>query len=157
MSNIQLTNPPQVVGLPLGASSEREGAMITQQNNANNLAALNNVTTGTVGGRRRMKRFRGGFAANSNQYNVSVIQPIYTDPMAGPQSASNQQVTNASTFNQSSANGVYDDKVAPPTPIPAGQLSGGRKSRKSRKTRKSKKTRKSRKSRKTRKSKKLRK
>jgi hypothetical protein len=126
MSDIQTINPPQVVGLPLGASSEREGAMITQQNNANNLAALNNVTTGKVGGRRRMKRFWGGFATKSNDYNVSVIQPIYNDPMAGSQSATNQQVTNASTFNQSSANAVYDDKVAAPTPIPADQLKGGR-------------------------------
>ena len=52
----QTITPPQVQGLPLGATCERDAAMVTQQNDANNLAALNNITTGKVGGRRRRKR-----------------------------------------------------------------------------------------------------
>jgi hypothetical protein len=71
--------------------------------------------------------------------------------MAGPQSATSQQVGIAGTFNQGSANAVYDDKVAPPTPIPAGQLTKGGRRRKSRKSKKSRKSRKSKKSRKYRK------
>jgi hypothetical protein len=148
-------NPPQVQGLPLGATSERNAAMITQQNDANSLAALNNVTTGILGGK-RMKRFRGGFADSVNsKFVVPLVQSNYNDPMTGPQSATNQQIGIAGTFNQGSANAVYDDKVAPPTPIPAGQLKGGRRLRKSRKSRKSRrKSRKSRKSKKSRKSRK---
>ena len=122
-------NPPQVQGLPLGATTERNAAMVTQQEDANNLAALNNITTGKVGGRRRRKMFRGGYA-DSSQFVVPVLQTTYTDPMAGPQSATNQQVGIAGTYNQGSANAVYDDKVSTPTPIPAGQLTGGRRSRK---------------------------
>jgi hypothetical protein len=148
--------PPQVQGLPLGATCERDAAMVTQRNDANNLAALNNITTGKVGGRRRKRRIlRGGFAPPpppSGQFVVPVVQSNYNDPMAGPQSATNQQVGIAGTFNQGSANAVYDDKVAPPTPIPAGQLTkGGRRRRKSRKSRNSRKSGKSRKSRKSRK------
>jgi len=150
-------NPPQVQGLPLGATSERNAAMVTQQQDANNLAALNNITTGKVGGRRRRKIFRGGFAAASDQFVVPVVQTNYNDPMAGPQSASSQQVGIAGTYNQGSANAVYDDKVAPPTPIPAGQLIKGGRRRKSRKTRNSRKPKKSRKSKKVRKSRKSRK
>jgi hypothetical protein len=150
----QPITPPQVQGLPLGATSERDAAMVTQQNDANNLAALNNITTGKVGGRRKRRSLRGGFAAAaaSNQFVVPVMQPTYNETMAGPQSATNQQVGIAGTFNQGSANAVYDDKVAPPTPIPAGQLTkGGRRRRKSRKSKKSRKSRKSKKSRKYRK------
>jgi hypothetical protein len=150
-------NPPQVQGLPLGATTERNAAMVTQQQDANNLAALNNITTGKVGGRRRRKIFRGGFAAASDQFVVPVVQTNYNDPMAGPQSASSQQVGIAGTYNQGSANAVYDDKVAPPTPIPAGQLIKGGRRRKSRKTRNSRKPKKSRKSKKVRKSRKSRK
>ena len=51
--------PPQVQGLPLGATSERNAAMVTQQQDADNLNALNNITTGKVGGRRRKRRVRG--------------------------------------------------------------------------------------------------
>ena len=147
--------PPQVQGLPLGATCERDAALVTQQNDANNLAALNNITTGKVGGRRRKRRIlRGGFAPAapaSGQFVVPVVQTNYTDPMAGPQSATSQQVGIAGTFNQGSANAVYDDKVAPPTPIPAGQLTKGGRRRKSRKSKKSRKSRKSKKSRKYRK------
>ena len=154
----QTITPPQVQGLPLGATCERDAAMVTQQNDANNLAALNNITTGKVGGRRRKRRIlRGGFAAAappSGQFVVPIVQSNYNDPMAGPQSATNQQVGIAGTFNQGSANAAYDDKVAPPTPIPAGQLVKGGRRRMSRKSRKSKKSRKSRKSRKSMKSKK---
>jgi hypothetical protein len=133
--------------------------MVTQQNDATNLAELNNVATGKVGGRRRRKRMilRGGFAASSDQFVVPVVQTNYNDPMAGPQSATSQQVGIAEAFNQGSANAVYDDKVAAPTPIPAGQLVKGGRRRKSRKTRKTRKTKKSRKTRKTRKSRKSRK
>ena len=153
----QTITPPQVQGLPLGATCERDAAMVTQQNDANNLAALTNITTGKVGGRRRRKRIlRGGFAAAapSGQFVVPVMQPTYNETMAGPQSATSQQVGVAGTFNQGSANAVYDDKVAPPTPIPAGQLIKGGRRGKTRKSRKSKKSRKSRKSRKTKKSRK---
>ena len=133
MSEPTKITPPQVQGLPLGATSERDAAMVTQQNDAKNLAALNNITTGKVGGRRKRRRIlRGGFAAAaaSNKFVVPVVQTNYSDPMAGPQSATNQQVGIAGTFNQGSANAVYDDKVAPPTPIPAGQLTkGGRRRR----------------------------
>jgi hypothetical protein len=121
--SLQYVTPPQVQGLPLGATCERDAALVTQQNDANNLAALNNITTGKVGGRRRKRmNLRGGFAepaaAASGQFVVPVLQTNYNDPMAGPQSAVNQQVGIAGTFNQGSANAVYDDKVAPPTPIP---------------------------------------
>jgi hypothetical protein len=120
------TNPPQVQGLPLGATSERDAAMITQQQDAENLNALNNITTGKIGGRRRRKIFRGGYA-DSNQFVVPVVQTKYNDPMVGPQSATNQQVGIAGTFNQGSENAKFDDMVAAPTPIPVDQLvKGGR-------------------------------
>jgi hypothetical protein len=141
-------NPPQVQGLPLGATSERDAAMVTQQNDANNLNALNNITTGKVGGRRRKRRIlRGGFAAPSGQFVVPVVQTNYNDPMAGPQSATNQQVGIAGTFNQGSANAKYDDV----TLVKGGRRRRSRKSMKSRKSTKSRKSRKSTKSRKYRK------
>jgi EF hand len=122
----QTINPPQVQGLPLGATSERDAAIINQQRDASNLAALVNVTNGKVGGR-RMKHFRGGFATpKNNDFVVPIVSTNYNDPMAGPQSAVNQQVGIAGTFNQGSENAKFDDMVAPPTPIPAGQLKGGR-------------------------------
>lgn len=132
--------PPQVQGLPLGATSERNAAMVTQQNDANNLNALNNITTGKVGGRRRKRRIlRGGFApasSPSGQFVVPVIQTNYNDPMAGPQSATSQQPAIAGTFNQGSENAKFD----------AVKLVKGGRRRKSRKSRKSKKSKKSRKS-----------
>jgi hypothetical protein len=143
----QQITPPQVQGLPLGATSERDAAMVTQQNDANNLAKLNNITTGKIGGSRRKRRIlRGGFAAAAapgGQFVVPILQSNYIDPMAGPQSATNQQVGIAGTFNQGSANAKYDDVTL--------VKKGGRRrrSRKSRKSRKSTKSRKSRKSRKS--------
>jgi len=115
--------PPQVTGYTSGANSPRDAAMMNQQNDASKLNSLINVTSG---GRRMKKGGASAVSPTSNQYTVSVVEPLYKDPMAGSQSAENQQVTNAATFNQGGANAMYDSAVATPTPIPASQLKGGR-------------------------------
>lgn len=126
----------------------RDSAIANTNNNAELLASLN-----TVGGKRQRRRIYGGFQTTSDAPAVVVpmVEPLYPSTLTGSQSTNGQIVGNATTTTTNTENAKYDALAASPQPIPASQLQGGKRRRKSRKPKKSKKSRKSRKSRKKRK------
>ena len=127
----------------------RDSAIANTNNNAELLASLN-----TVGGKRQRRRIYGGFQNTSAPASaapavvVPIVEPLYPSTLTGSQSTNGQIVGNATTTTTNTENAKYDALAASPQPIPASQLQGGKRRRKSRKPRKSKKSRKSRKSRK---------
>ena len=129
----------------------RDSAIANTNNNAELLASLN-----TVGGKRRRRRIYGGFQTTSDApaIVVPIVEPLYPSTLTGSQSTNGQIVGNATTITTNTENAKYDALAASPQPIPANQLQGGKRLRKSRKSRKSRKPRKSRKSRKSRKTRK---
>jgi hypothetical protein len=140
----------QVVGLT--SSDQRLSAIESTNNKANILNTLNQ--TGGIYGRkmrklRKMKsrRMRGG------EITIPMPTPLYTETLAGDMGTTGQVTGNAVLMTGSAENAKYDSLAAPVAPVPANQLKGGyrkkrTKKRKSSKMKKSSKSRKSRKSRK---------
>lgn len=119
--------PPISTGFPGNAGSAREAAMVTNQQNANLLNALNKSGKGG----RKTKRRRGGAATVNGPATVAVpvIQPMFRDP-AGTSSQGIVTQTTGMVGQQnqlSMNNAMTGSKVSPAQPIPPGQLpkSGG--------------------------------
>lgn len=117
--------PPISAGYPGNAGSAREAAMVTNQQNANLLNALNKSGKGG----RKTKRHRGGAATNSvpSTVAVPVIQPMFPDPAGTSSQGIVTQTTGmVGQHNQLSMNNeMTGSKVSPAQPIPPGQLKSG--------------------------------
>ena len=107
----------------------RDSAIANCNNNNTLLASLN-----AVGGRRH-KKTRGGFQS----IVVPTIDALYPQTLTGSQSTIGQMIGNATTITTNSENAKYDNLAASPQPIPANQLIGGRKRRRTRRNKKTKK------------------
>jgi hypothetical protein len=123
----------------------RDSAIANCNNNNTLLASLN-----AVGGR-RYRKTRGGFQSASASPSASAsivvptIDPLYPQTLSGSQSTNGQMVGNATTMTTNSENAKYDNLAASPQPIPANQLTGGRRKRRTRTKKSRKGTKKSRK------------
>ena len=133
----------------------RDSAIANCNNNNALLASLN-----AVGGRRHRKK-RGGFQSASPTASatptivVPTIDTLYPQTLSGSQSTNGQMVGNATTITTNSENSKYDNLAASPQPVPANQLTGGRRTTRTKRSKKSRKgTKKSKKSRRTRRSRK---
>jgi hypothetical protein len=113
----------------------RDSAIANCNNNNTLLASLN-----AVGGRRH-KKTRGGFQS----IVVPTIDALYPQTLTGSQSTIGQMIGNATTITTNSENAKYDNLAASPQPIPANQLTGGRRKRRTRTKKSRKGTKKSRK------------
>ena len=137
----------QVVGLT--SSDQRLSAIESTNNKANILNTLNQ--TGGIYGRKMRKmrkmrkiksrRMRGG------EITIPMPTPLYTETLAGDMGTSGQVTGNAVLMTGSAENAKYDSLAAPVAPVPANQLKGGYKKKRTKK-RKYSKMKKSRKSRK---------
>lgn len=112
--------------------SARDSAIANCNNNNTLLASLN-----AVGGRRH-KKTRGGFQS----IVVPTIDALYPQTLSGSQSTTGQMIGNATTITTNSENAKYDNLAASPQPIPANQLIGGGRKRRTRRHKKTKKSRK---------------
>lgn len=116
--------PPISTGFPGNAGSAREAAMVTNQQNANLLNALNAAAKGG-----KTKHRRGGAVTNSvpSTVVVPVLQPMFRDP-AGTSSQGIVTQTTGMVGQQnqlSMNNAMTGSKVSPAQPIPPGQLKSG--------------------------------
>jgi hypothetical protein len=97
-------------------STPGESALVQQQQNNQNHAALVNATKGGYTKRRRYYKIKGGMtdserASLSGQMVVPVIKPIYVDQGAGNQTIDSISKSLQSISTQNQANAVYDSQI----------------------------------------------
>lgn len=120
----------QVVGLT--ASDQRLSAIQSMNNKANMLNTLNQ--TGGIYGRKMRKMRRKTRRMRGGEITIPMPTALYTETLVGEMGTPGQITGNAVLMTTSAENAKYDSLAAPVAPVPASQLKGGYKKKRTKKS-----------------------